>query len=1084
MNNLKKIINQLDKEGKDFEKLSKWYLENEPKFKKIFKKVWHFKDFPKSWGADKGTDLVAETNDGEFWGIQAKNYDKKYYIKKSDIDSFLTDTSRKLISRRLIIGTTNLLGGNALKTIHDQEKPVSLELLDSLEKAEVNWPKDLSNLYPSKIKKHTPWKWQHKALNQIMKGLKKKNKGKIIMACGSGKTEMGIWVKERLKSKKTLIVVPTIYLMTQTVDRWCAHSNDDFEFLAVCSDKTVVNKDALIKSISETVLPSTTDHEKIASFLKNKKNSIIFSTYDSLGAVIKATKIGSIKFDFIISDEAHRTASAKKSKFSLIHDQKLLPRKKIVYMTATPRIHSPAVKEKAKVSEIYLNSMDDKTYGETLYRLSFLEAVKKGILTDYRIFIIGYETAEYEEFIKKRSFLKFQKRIKSDAKSLALKFSLIKSFKKYNAKKILSFHTRIKSAKSFANEFFELEKIGYLKSKGIDKFWSSWIEGNMSSFNKKNLIKQFKTNSNETFSLLTNAKCLTEGIDVPKIDTICFLDPKKSQVDIAQAVGRVMRKVKGKNIGNLIIPIPISNKEHIEEKIYKSEYKEIFAVTNAMRDHDDDLTEVLENYRKGLGPKTSNKKSIGKIIIDLPESVSENFYNELKLKIVDRTTSLSRSMLSLISVYKKKFKHLNFSQKDKKPFDRLFVWVDLMRSLYRQNKISTWIKEELEKIEGFSWRVNGQTLDSVKDLYPESIFAKKVGYSGIRKLREKNLITPKGYYPTMGQADKSQKNERRLSAYYSLEQKKDLTKLGIKKINYKKHILKEEAIGLPGITSTTFKNKTFEIVSTGITGGGISDLYDRKIVEKFSKEYQKLIGIKETNPTKLTQLKKTDKKNITKKETILQKFEKIGLISGIKARKIVGHYIDPSRLKPEKTIKAGKFNWLFYDIEKAKKLRDIIKKEKHQQKQLLNEMDVRTKFNLKNISRYREKKMILPDAKYFPDKLSRKKNKSKPLYLEKTITNFLKINNVTIFENDEYFNMTELMKESGYTNVKNLYDNGLIAEAGIGITEAGFTKLFDKKIVKEIKRINELAIKLGFSRGGDVYIKKNQFIELKKRLKK
>ena len=132
----------------------------------------------------------------------------------------------------------------------------------------------------------------------------------------------------------------------------------------------------------------------------------------------------------------------------------------------------------------------------------------------------------------------------------------------------------------------------------------------MSSFDKKNLINQFKQNSSETLSLMTNAKCLTEGIDVPKIDTICFLDPKKSQVDIAQAVGRVMRKVKGKKIGNLIIPLPISNNDHIEEKLFKSEYKEIFAVTNAMRDHDDDLTEVLEDYRKGLGKKPLQKELV------------------------------------------------------------------------------------------------------------------------------------------------------------------------------------------------------------------------------------------------------------------------------------------------------------------------------------------------------------------------------------------------------------------------------------------------------------------------------------------
>ena len=1071
MSSFNHILNQLDREGKGFEKLTKWYLENEPKFKKIFKKIWHFKDFPKRWGKDTGTDLIAETNNGEYWAIQSKNYDKKYYISKNDINSFLSDSNRKLISRRLLIATTNNIGSNGLKTINDQEKIVHLELLDNLEKAHVNWPKNLSSLYPTQIKKHTPWPWQAEAIDKIAKGLRDEGKGKIVMACGSGKTEMGIWVKEKLRSSKTLVVVPTLYLITQTVDRWCAHANIDFDFLAVCSDKTVVDKDSLIKSISETVLPSTTDQGKISKFLESTKNTVIFSTYNSLPAVISAAKTNSTKFDLIIADEAHRTASNKESVFSVIHNDKLLPRKKIVYMTATPRIHSPAVKTKAKISNVYLNSMDDDHYGKTLFRLSFLEAVKKGILTDYRIFIIGYQTKAYEEFVKNRSFLKFKKEVKSDAKSLALKFSLIKSFKKYGAKKILSFHTRVKSAKSFANEFSILDKIGYLKGKGINSFWTSWIEGNMSSFDKKNLINQFKQNSSETLSLITNAKCLTEGIDVPKIDTICFLDPKKSQVDIAQAVGRVMRKVKGKKIGNLIIPLPVSNDDHIEEKLYKSEYKEIFAVTNAMRDHDDDLTEVLEDYRKGLGKKTASKKGIGKIIIDLPESVSENFYKELKLKIIDRTTSLSKSMISLISDYKNKFKHLNFSQKDKKPFDKLFKWVDLMRALNRSNKIPLWIKDELNQIEGFSWRVNGQTLDSVEGLLPESIFAKKVGYSNIRKLREAKLIEPKGFYPTMGQGDKSQNNERRLSAYYSLEQKKELKKLNLTKIDYKKYILKEEATQLSGITASMFKDGTFTAVGKGLPkGAAVTEFYDRKIVINHHKELLNSLKIPGTNiiiPTNHNDLKNLQKSH--------------NLLTDIKAKKFVGHALDPNLIQPIFEKKGFVKLYLKDDL---KKLKDQLENENKNRDKYLSESDIRNKFNLKNIKRYREKKLIIPDSEYFPDKKSRKDKKPKPLYLEKTIKDFLKINNVSIFDNENYFNTAELMEESGYTNLENLYKNGLITESGIGITNAGFTKLFDKKNVKKIKFINKIAIKLGFQRAGEVYIKQEQYEILKKELNK
>ena len=1068
MISLNEILKKLSKDGKDFEKLTKWYLENNPKYKKIFKKIWHFKNFPKRWGKDTGTDLIAETHDNEYWAIQSKNYNKKYYISKEDINSFLSDTNRKLISRRLLIATTNNIGKNGFKTIRDQEKPVHLELLDNLENAEVNWPKKISKLYPSKTKPHEPWPWQKKALNQITDGLKKYGKGKVIMACGSGKTEMGIWINEKFKSKKTLVLVPTIYLMTQTIERWCAHSKIKFNFLAVCSDKTVVNKDSLIKSISETTIPSTTDSEKISSFLKRNETTVVFSTYDSLPAVIAGLNIGSIKLDFVIADEAHRTASISGSKFSLVHNHNLVPRKRIVYMTATPRIQSTHLKAKAKASDIYLFSMDDEIYGKTLFKLSFSDAVKKGILTDYRIFVIGYESKEYQKFINNRSFLKFKKKIKSDAKSLALKFSLIKSFKKYNTKKILSFHTRIKSAKTFANEFKNLNEIGYLKSKGINDFWTSWIEGGMSSFDKKNLISQFKENSNKIFSLLTNAKCLTEGIDVPKIDTICFLDPKQSQVDIAQAVGRVMRKVKGKSMGNLIIPIPITNKENIEESLYKSQYREIFAVTNAMKDHDDELKEILEEYKKGLGKKTSNKKTLGKIVLDLPENVTENFYQELKLRIVDRTTSLSKTMISLIADYKKKYNHLKFSKKDKKPFDKLFSWVDLMRSQYRQNKIPLWIKNDLEAIKGFSWRVEGQTLDDVKDLLPESIFAKKVKYSQIRKLREAKLIEPRGFYPTMGKGDQSQKFEKRVSAYYSIDQKKDLEKIGLIDIDKEKFILKEEALKIPGITLKLFKSKKLKSVFRGIHRGGQAYYYDKKLINKIAKTNVKKLKIPGTNliiPTQQTELKEF--------------LEKKGYCTENKAKEILDGFPDENIVKPVHVVENFVKIFNLSDVKNYKKVKD------EQQKLLsthLTEADVRNKIGLKNIQNYRKKNLIKPDAEYFPNSKFKKDGKAKPLYLKKTIDNFLIKNGVNITNVDKYYHLIDLINKTKYTNMKKLIKHGLIKIAGIAISNGGFTEMFDKKNLDKAVEVIKLAKKLGFMRGKKIYIKEKQFKVLKDNL--
>ncbi|MDC2985405.1 DEAD/DEAH box helicase family protein [Candidatus Pelagibacter sp.] len=1070
MNKINTILKTLGNEGKDFEILSKWYLENEPKFKKIFKKVWLFKDFPKRWGRDTGTDLICETLLGEYWAVQAKNYDKKYYISKSDVDSFLSDTSRKLISRRLIIATTNHLGKNALNTIYQQEKPVHLELLDSLEKAQVNWPLNILNLKPSKIKKHTPWDWQSTGINKILDGLKKDDKGKVIMACGSGKTEMGIWISEKLKSKKTLVLVPTIYLMTQTIDRWCSQASKNFEFLPVCSDKTVVNKDSIINSVSEVALPTTTNKDIICKFLQKNKNLVIFSTYDSLPKIIESVKNNSTKFDLIIADEAHRTASAKKSRYSLVHEKDLLPRKKTLYMTATPRIHSPALKKQSEISGVYLNSMDDDIYGKTLFKLSFYEAVKKKILTDYRILIIGYETKDYKNFVNKRSFLKFKNKFEEDAKSLALKFSLIKSFKKYGSKKTLSFHTRLKSSKRFSNQFNYLGETNFLKSKGIKEYWSKSIEGTLSAFDKKNIINQFKNNSNKTFSLLTNARCLTEGIDVPKIDTICFLDPRQSQVDIAQAVGRVMRKVEGKSIGNLIIPIPVSAKDNIEEKLYKSEYREIFAVTNAMRDHDEELSEVLEEFRKGLKTKTSNRKKLGKIVIDLPNSVSNNFYKELKLKIVDRTTSLSSTMISMIGDYKKKFDHLNFSEKDKAPYNKLFKWVDLMRTLNRINKVPLWIKDELNNIKGFSWRVNGQTLDNIEGLLTEYEFGKYVGFRGIRKLREQNLIKPKGFYPTMGKSDKSQIYEKRLSAYYSKDQKKDLSKEYIKKFSTDNFITKNQALLLPGISERVFEKEKFKPIAKGKArkGSKITDLYDKKEITDYHNKLLKSLIIPGTNivvPTRHNDMIKLEKEHDIFTETSAQK------LLGKKGKE---------RIKLSSLIKPLYHKEGFITLYKKKDV-ELVKEYRANLKKYLNEMDIR-RMGLTNISRYRERKQINPDSEYYPNTFIGDKKKSKPLYLKETIQKFLDDNDVTILDKNNYFTRKDLEKKVGHTNIRKLIKFKIVLAAGKGITHNGFSDLYDKKQVKIAKEAIKIAKRLGFLRDKKLWITEKNYQTIKEKI--
>ncbi|MCH8983360.1 MAG: DEAD/DEAH box helicase family protein [Acidobacteria bacterium] len=307
--------------GKQFERIVKWWLLHDPVYRSQIKLVWLWDEWPGRWGADAGIDLVAKTADGDLWAIQAKAYSPEYSITKKDVNTFISESGRREFSYRLLVATTNRIGVTALRTLEGQEKPSGLKLASDLNKAELEWPDSPDDLRVLPPVPKDPFPHNQEAVADVVAGFEKVDRGQLIMACGTGKTLVGLWVAEQLDSQRTLVLVPSLSLLAQTLREWTANTRRPFTFLPVCSDETVKGEDHLVSHTTELGMPVTTDPATIAGFLRKRGPSVVFATYQSSGRIAEAYALGRIpKFDLVIADEAHRVAGPVSSDFATVLD--------------------------------------------------------------------------------------------------------------------------------------------------------------------------------------------------------------------------------------------------------------------------------------------------------------------------------------------------------------------------------------------------------------------------------------------------------------------------------------------------------------------------------------------------------------------------------------------------------------------------------------------------------------------------------------------------------------------------------------------------------------------------------------------
>uniref|UniRef100_UPI0026311D47 restriction endonuclease n=1 Tax=Ferrovum sp. TaxID=2609467 RepID=UPI0026311D47 len=617
--------------GTYFEDLIVCYLKNEPKYRDLYENVWTYADWARLQGInaqDAGIDLVAEVRGtGEFHAIQCKLYAADHRLGRDDIDRFITASGKTAFTHRLLFSTCLQWTQHAEEAIENQTIPVSRVDLYDLETSVIDWSRYQPEQPTSLRHKKSLMPHQKEAVRIVLAGLQTADRGKLIMACGTGKTFTSLKIAESLagSGSQVLFLVPSLALLSQSLTEWTQEADVTIHGFAVCSDSDVGKKgkrkdeDRVETLVHELRYPATTDAAKLAAAVIRRRGdagmTVIFSTYHSIEVIHQAQEQhGLPAFDLIVCDEAHRTTGATfddgdESAFVRVHRQDYITAVKRLYMTATPRVYGTGAKVKAETDNVVLCSMDDEAlYGKDLHVITFSTAVQLGLLVDYKVIVLAVEEAHVsrrlQDLLKdENNQLKVDDaaRIVGCWKALAKQglteidlspmrravafcqvIERVRDGKthKVSSKQIASMFQSVVEAYQEQEEF-ETEARLICEAEHVD--------GSMNASQKEAKLVWLKEPSpDNTCRILSNVRCLSEGVDVPALDAVLFLTPRNSQVDVVQSVGRVMRNAPGKKLGYVILPvvIPVGKEPHEALNDNKT-YAVVWQVLQALRSHDD-----------------------------------------------------------------------------------------------------------------------------------------------------------------------------------------------------------------------------------------------------------------------------------------------------------------------------------------------------------------------------------------------------------------------------------------------------------------------------------------------------------------
>ncbi|WP_020663589.1 DEAD/DEAH box helicase [Amycolatopsis benzoatilytica] len=637
--------------GDKFERLMVQYLKLDPLYAEKFSEVWMWADWPGRAGKpDTGIDIVAEEREtGGFCAIQCKFYEPDHYVQKSDIDSFFTASGKAPFTSRIIISTTDKWGQHAEDALDDQRIPVSRVGLADIGQSPIRWdlawPRPGIDIELRLEHKKTLRPHQQEAVDAVFDGFAAHDRGKLIMACGTGKTFTSLKVAERLAAERdgqptnVLFLVPSISLLSQTLREWTAQTQTPMRTFAVCSD-TKVGKRSESEDIGvhDLAFPATTDTAKLVAQVARTDGAtpltVIFSTYQSITTVSAAQQAGFPDFDLVICDEAHRTtgvtlAGQDESQFVKVHDNTVIKATKRLYMTATPRLFDDNTKTSAQQNSAELCSMDDEAlYGPEFHRLGFGKAVAEGLLTDYKVLILTVD----EKYIA----TSLQSQVADENNEINLD-DAVKIVGCWNGlskrsgrtpdgegfapgsppmRRAVAFSRSIKESKKLTDSFAEVIGAYDAADEATLRCEVRHVDGSYNALQRNVELDWLKADAEaNSCRILSNARCLSEGVDVPDLDAVLFLNPRNSVVDVVQSVGRVMRKAEGKDYGYIILPVGVPTDVAPDKALSDNKrYKVVWQVLQALRAHDDRFNATVNKIE--LNKRKPNNIMIGTVGFD------------------------------------------------------------------------------------------------------------------------------------------------------------------------------------------------------------------------------------------------------------------------------------------------------------------------------------------------------------------------------------------------------------------------------------------------------------------------------------
>ena len=621
-------------QGRAFEQLVKGFIEVDKAQSLRFDKVWLWNEYPGRRGRqDTGIDLVAQEREGGgLIAIQCKFYSPVTRITLEHVTGFLSACSTTEFAGGIFVSTTAQWTNNATDALRNRsDRPVVRWGPDVFEQSTIDWAQFVLG-GPGSIRRRETRElrdYQQEAVDATIREFSKHDRGKLIMACGSGKTFTALRIAEELVGAggTVLFLTPSISLLSQSLIDWSNDASIPIKTFAVCSDTKAGRRSSNDEDYSPFDLaePASTDAkalvDRYSSSERERTMTAVFSTYQSLDVINEAQHQGLPIFDLIICDEAHRTTGVSthrltlqdESGFRRIHDDEFVSGGKRLYMTATPRIFSDRARRTAADNSLAVASMDDESiYGEEFYRLGFGKAIELGILSDYKVVIFDIDQEQVgidlDDLLSSGTS---EVNMDNGARMVGCWNGLRKhgthgvdwANDPSPAKRAVAFSNTIDQSKLFERAFHQviercIQAGNELSSGQHLECEVHHVDGTQNAQVRKDQIAWLKEEPpKEVCKILTNARCLTEGIDIPALDAIIFLQPRRSEIDVVQAVGRVMRKSEGKDYGYIILPIARAAGATAHQTLAESSYNAVWQVINAIMAHDDRFEAKVNQLR-------------------------------------------------------------------------------------------------------------------------------------------------------------------------------------------------------------------------------------------------------------------------------------------------------------------------------------------------------------------------------------------------------------------------------------------------------------------------------------------------------